>query len=136
MKEKYIHIVAAIAFCMYLTAIGALCFMHGDSLPAIRGSFFGISADKIVHFLMFCPFIPLSFLTFSKSESSIGRHIILLIILMLIGGMIALSTELIQDKLSYRSYDIKDLIADCIGLAVGHVVIVLWLIIKHLANKH
>ena len=121
---------------MYLITIGALCFMHGDNLPSISGRWFGIPADKIAHCLMFFPFIPLSFFTFSRSKASIGRHTILLIVLMLIGGMTAFATELVQDHLSYRSYDIKDLAADCIGLAAGYVIIILWLIIKHLANKH
>ena len=136
MKKYIINILAAIAFCIYLAAIGALCFMNADDLPSISETWFGLPADKVAHFMMFCPFIPLSFLTFSRRRATIGKDIILLTALIFIGGLTAYATEFLQDKLSYRSYDIKDMISDCIGLSAGYAVTIIWLIIKHLVKRH
>lgn len=136
MKGNRINILATVAFCIYLAAIGALCFMHGDDLPSINDTWFGIPADKAAHFIMFCPFIPLSYLMFSKSRSSISRDIILLTALMFIGGLTAYATEIIQERLGYRTYDTTDLTSDCIGLSAGCAVTIIGLIIKNFSNRH
>ena len=136
MEMKRFNTLAAIAFCLYLTAIGSLCFMRGDSLPSVTGTWFGIPADKIVHLLMFLPFIPLAFFTFSRERNSFGRNIVLMAALMSVGVITAYTTELIQEKLSYRSYDLKDMAADCIGLAAGFAITFFRLIIKHISNRH
>jgi VanZ family protein len=125
-----------LAFCLYLASIALICFMHGEDLPNISGTLFGLPADKVAHFGMFFPFIPLAFFTFSRSRETLRSSMILLVILVIIGGATAYMTEVIQQKLSYRTYDIKDLLADCIGLAAGYAFITFWLIIKHLNNRH
>jgi VanZ family protein len=136
METRRTNIIAGITFCLYLTTVALLCFLHGDNVPSITGKWFGLPADKVAHLLMFFPFIPLSFFTFSKRNAPLVRSLILLVVLMTIGGATAYTTELIQDMLSYRTYDIKDLLADCIGLAAGYAFITFWLIIKHLNNRH
>lgn len=136
MKARLINIVAAIAFSLYLTAVALLCFMHGEDLPTFTGTWFGLPADKVAHFSMFFPFIPLAFLTFNREKATLGRSLILLIILIFIGGATAYATEIVQEKLSYRSYEVKDFISDCIGLAAGYTVITTWLIFKYSRKKH
>jgi hypothetical protein len=44
-------------------------------------------------------------------------------------------TEIIQEKLSYRTYDSKDLHADCIGLGIGYISVTVWLIIRNLRKR-
>jgi hypothetical protein len=44
-------------------------------------------------------------------------------------------TEIIQEKLSYRTYDAMDLYADFAGLAAGFSIIVAWLLFKLLRNS-
>ncbi len=136
MKARLINIVAAIAFCLYLTAVALLCFMHGEDLPTLTGTWFGLPADKVAHFSMFFPFIPLAFFTFNSKKAKLGNSMCLLIILMLIGGATAYATEIIQEKLSYRSYEAEDFFLDCIGLAAGYIIITTWLIFKHSRKKH
>lgn len=131
---KRTNIIAAITFCLYLTTVALLCFMHGDQVPKVTGTWFGLPADKVAHLLMFVPFIPLSFFTFTKRNTPLVRSLILLVVLMTIGGATAYATELIQDILSYRTYDLMDILSDCIGLAIGYAFIMFWLIIKHLSK--
>lgn len=108
--------------------------MHGNNVPNVTGTWFGLPADKVAHLLMFVPFIPLSFFTFTKRDTPLVRNLILLVVLMIVGGATAYATELIQDILSYRAYDLLDLLSDCIGLAAGYAIIMFWLIIKNLSK--
>ncbi len=107
-----------------------LCFMHGDSMPDISGTWLGLPADKVAHFIMFVPFMPLSYLTFSKDQSSFGTKFTVLTILLAIGLGLAYCTEIIQERLKFRSYESKDLLFDGLGLSSGYIIIALGLIIK------
>ena len=122
--------IMSIAFCMYLAAVAVLCFMHGDSMPDMSGTWFGLQKDKVAHFLMFLPFTPLSYLTFRKKSSPIWTKILVLTLMLLIGAALAYSTEIIQERLKYRSYETSDLMSDGIGLAAGYTTIIIGLIIK------
>lgn len=122
--------IMSIAFCIYLAAVAVLCFMQGDSMPDMSGTWFGFPKDKVAHFLMFLPFTPLSYLTFRSKSSSFWIKIMILTLMLAIGAGLAYSTEIIQERLKYRSYQTTDLIADGLGLSIGYVVIVSGLIIK------
>ena len=121
----------AIAFCLYLVSVALLCFLHGDELPRVTGTWFGLPADKVAHMAMFSPFIPLSYFSFRNENRGFIMSMILLSVLAAVGLGTAYLTELIQDKLSYRSYDIKDFLSDCTGLAAGYILVTTWLIIKY-----
>lgn len=122
--------IMSIAFCIYLAAVAVLCFMHGDSMPDMTGTWFGFEKDKVAHTLMFLPFTPLSYLTFRRKSSSFWIKILILTLMLTIGAGLAYSTEIIQERLKYRSYETQDLIADGIGLSIGYVVITIGLILK------
>lgn len=108
---------------VYLVAVAFLCFGNFGSLPDVQRSFFGIPTDKIVHFLMFVPFTFLAFWSFSKADKTgVVKTMLALLALFALGCLIAWGTELVQSKLPYRSFDMKDFRADRIGLACGTVV--------------
>jgi glycopeptide antibiotics resistance protein len=127
--------IMSIAFCVYMAAVAVLCFMKSDSMPDMSGTWFGFPKDKVAHFLMFLPFTPLSYLTFRSGNSSFWTKIMMLTLMLTIGAGLAYSTEMIQEKLNYRSYETKDLMFDGIGLAVGYAVIATRLIIKKITLK-
>lgn len=129
--KKRINILTSIAFVLYLATIALLCFLHGEDLPNVTGTWFGLPADKVAHALMFLPFIPLSFFSFNTDRNGFIRDMLLLIGLAIVGVGSAYLTELIQDQLGYRRYELKDFISDGMGLAAGFGLISLWLIIKH-----
>lgn len=124
-----------ILFLLYMTALGLLCFLHGDSLPNITGTWFGFRADNVAHAAMFLPFVPLAFLSISIRKTSFLKNMLLLIFVTIVGACTAYATELIQGQLKYRSYELKDFMADCVGLAGGFIFITVCLIIWHSIKK-
>lgn len=124
-----------ILFMLYMTALGLLCFLHGDSLPNITGTWFGFRADNVAHAAMFLPFVPLAFLSISIRKTNFLKEMLLLIFVTVVGACIAYATELIQGQLKYRSYELKDFMADCVGLAGGFIFITVCLIIWHSIKK-
>lgn len=113
-----------------MAAVAVLCFMQGDSVPDMSGTWLGLPKDKVAHFLMFLPFTPLSYLTFRNKRSSFWTKILILTLMFIIGSGIAYSTEIIQERLKSRSYETADLMSDVLGLTVGYVVIASRLISK------
>ena len=94
-----------ILFLLYMTVLGLLCFLHGDSLPNITGTWFGFRADNVAHAAMFLPFVPLAFLSISIRKTNILKDMLLLIFVTVAGACPAYATELIQGQLKYRSYE-------------------------------
>jgi VanZ family protein len=123
------------AFILYLASVATLCFMHGDKLPDLKETWFGLPSDKVAHMAMFLPFIPLSFFTFRNKDNYAITDMLILTSLLILGVGTAYMTEVIQEKLSYRTYDQKDLYADCIGLGIGYISVTAWLIIKNLRKR-
>lgn len=122
-------------FVLYLTGVALLCFMHGDKLPDVTGTWFGLPADKVAHMAMFLPFMPLSYFTFRCRKGSTWLNVFILLILLVLGAGTAYLTEIIQEKLSYRTYDQLDLYADCAGLAAGFGIILVWIFIRFISNR-
>lgn len=86
---------------------------------------FGIPTDKVIHFTMFAPFAFLTYLSFDHPSKK-GWHSVLFMLLTLITGcLIALSTEVVQEYLPTRAMDIEDLIADCLAIAISSVFILI-----------
>ena len=133
--KKTINIISAIAFCMYLATIALLCFTHGNKLPDIGGTWFGLPADKVAHAIMFLPFIPLSFFTFRRQNASRLRGILLATTLLALGAGTAYLTEIIQEKYCYRTYDMADFASDCTGLCVGYMFVSIWIFLKRTRKR-
>ncbi len=108
---------------VYLVAVGFLCFGNFGGLPEVQRIILGIPTDKLVHFLMFVPFAFLAFWSFSKADKAgIGKTMLALLALFALGCLIAWGTEVVQGKLPYRTFDVKDFRADRIGLACGTII--------------
>lgn len=133
MKVK--NFIMPFAFILYLAGVATLCFMHGDKMPEMTGTWFGLPVDKLAHMAMFLPFMPLSYFTFRSRKGSIWLNLSILIVLLALGVGTAYTTEIIQERLSYRTYDKMDLYADCLGLAAGFSIIVAWVFIKFIFKR-
>lgn len=118
---KYIS--TAILF-LYLVAVVALCIIQTDSLPHVEAEWFGIPADKIVHFLMFFPFPILTWLAFFKDEENKLKRTAILATVVACGIVLAAGTEVAQSFTEYRQGDILDFAADCAGMAAGFAIVV------------
>ena len=115
-------------FCIYLIAVGLLCFLRPSSLPEVDiKTFLGIPVDKLLHFLMFLPYPILSGLVFIRKEQKMAVSIAILITLAVLGIGISYGTELIQARTGYRSYEIGDFYADITGIATGFIISTIYL---------
>ena len=113
-----------IVLALYIISVCLLCFLNLGPGPDMNTEWFGIPKDKIAHFLMFFPFPALVTLVFCKpgwnAQKFIGFMLVVLVSGIAAGGAI----ELLQGVTTYRSCDIKDFRADCIGLFSGAVLTV------------
>lgn len=115
-------IAARVIFILYIAVVLYLCFGHFDSLPKVGRSFMGIEADKLVHFAMFFPFLPLSYLAVGRLYQSPWTAMLLILALLVTGCVLAAGTEIVQGMLTYRSQDARDFRADTISLSCGAVI--------------
>lgn len=110
-------------FCVYLTAVGVLCFIKPSSIPEIDiKTFLGIPIDKIFHFMMFLPYPILAGPVFVRRERGLASGILTLALLSVTGAGVAYGTELIQAHTGYRSYEIADFHADITGIITGSLI--------------
>lgn len=112
-----------ILFLIYLAVVLFLCFGHFRSLPQAPREFFGLEADKIVHFLMFLPFPVLAYLAFSRPSHKARHSLLLAVCILAAGAVFAAGTELIQGLIPYREADNSDFLADFLALCLSAVVI-------------
>ena len=109
-----------ILLVIYLAAVAYICFASQGDLPSFDEWPFKIPADKVVHFLMFLPWPILACLSVLPFDAGRTRKAVIVMMLMTLAGCaIAGVTEWIQGLLPYRSKDIFDCIADCLGLLTG-----------------
>ncbi|MBR6458425.1 MAG: VanZ family protein [Bacteroidales bacterium] len=109
-----------ILLVIYLAAVSYICFASQGGLPTIENWPFKIPADKCVHFVMFLPWPVLACLSVLPIGAGRTRKaVITLLIITLLGCALAGATEWIQGLLPYRSRDVVDFIADCLGLLTG-----------------
>lgn len=107
-------------FCIYLAAVAVACFTKPSNLPDLgAGSFMGIPMDKVLHFILFLPFPILASMSLINLQKNKVANLIILLVISLTGIGIAYATEAIQAQIGYRSYDMKDLYADSLGISVG-----------------
>lgn len=124
------RITSIILFCLYIATVAYLCFAKPEDLPQLPQIWFGLPADKIVHFCMFLPFPLLGYLAFRPRKISWGRAIMLMSILIAAGVSAAIGTEHMQAMLQYRTAASDDLLADMIGIFCGGAATVLYITMK------
>lgn len=107
---------------LYLVAVAVLCFANFTKMPDVPRNFFGIPADKLVHFAMFLPFPILAFFSLDMKRFGVVRTLIIIVLLFGLGCLMAWGTEYYQGKLPYRTMDPADFKADRIALACGSVI--------------
>lgn len=116
------------AFCIYLAAVGLLCFIRPSSLPEMdMNTILGIPTDKVLHFLMFLPYPVLAGLIFISRDCSMACGIFIIAVIAATGTGMAYGTELIQAHTGYRSYEIADFHADVAGMAAGCIMSMIYL---------
>ena len=125
--DKRIYI---ILFLLYIAAVATLCFMRPDNLPSVEKDFFGIPVDKAVHFIMFFPYPILSGLSFMYRKLTLGRNILIMLVLIVFGIGMAYGTEAIQRATGYRAYDMADFTADLAGMAAGTILTLIFITIQ------
>lgn len=130
MKVKPV-IIHRILFVVYILAVSYLCFGHFEPNDDIPRNLFGIPADKVAHFLMFLPFIPLTYLSFYAFKGKMSSLVLFCAMMFGIGGILAGGIEIVQGMTTYRSKDIFDFVADGLGLCTGVLVTILYAHISH-----
>ena len=114
---------ARILFLLYLIAVCVLCFGKFSGSSDLPKSLLGIPLDKIAHFLMFLPFPILSFFAFDKYTESTWKSLLFSTITCIAGCLLAAGTELVQSRLSYRSGDPNDFLADFSAILLGSILV-------------
>ena len=133
MKIRRQHI-SAITFCLYILAVGIICFTRPENIPSITFDWFGLPVDKMIHCLMFVPFPILSYMTLVPERYGWLAKTGCIIAIALFGAGISYMTEIVQSMLGYRSFEIKDFVADLAGICFGSVIISAAIAIKSI-NK-
>ncbi len=110
---------------LYFIIVGFLCFGKFDSLQNAPQTFFGLPADKVVHFCLFFPFPLLAYGTFGRKTAGRWKSALLIICIFIAGCLIGAGTELGQGLTSYRSCDINDFRADAAGMALSSIIAII-----------
>ena len=111
-----------ILLLLYIAAVCFLCFARFDDTPSVPLQIFGIPTDKLVHFLMFAPFPVLAWFAFGGKRKGWRRYLALALILG-VGVLLSLSTEVIQQYIPYRNGDWTDFAADLTGLVTSTLIL-------------
>lgn len=106
---------------IYIIAVAIACFSRFNSGIDLSSEWFGIPKDKIVHFAMFLPYPVLMYMAFYQTGHKPAYLVLFLCAIIAVGGILAGTTELIQGLLAYRSADINDFRADCLGIMTGSI---------------
>lgn len=111
-----------ILMAVYLAAVCFLCFgsFSGPDFDVPK-SLFGIPVDKVVHFAMYLPFVPLFYHCFSAEKRGWIVLAAGFVLALAFGALI----EQGQGLTTYRSCDAKDFLADGLGTLAGLVVTVI-----------
>lgn len=124
-----------VLFLGYLGIVAWCCFGHFDSLPVVQSELFGIPMDKVVHFLMFLPFVFLGYMAFYSNSRKKWKSVLIALAVLAAGILIAAATELGQSLTDYRSGDPWDLAADISGLGLAFVLVVALVLIQKRKNR-
>lgn len=107
MKKLWQYKLTVIVILLILVAI----LMPGDSVPSV-----GIPGiDKVVHFGMFFTLTGVYYLEYMLSNKSLPKMLYAILLV----GVFAISTEIMQLFAVSRSFDLKDFVIDMIGCIVA-----------------
>lgn len=124
------NIISLILFLVYLGLVFWCCFGNFSDLPDVQKEFFGIPTDKIVHFIMFLPFVTLCFMAFSFIGKTYRGKLLLIIPALVAGILLAIGIEIGQSLTSYRTGDSMDFVADSMGLLVSTIITLILVALK------
>ena len=133
-RHKITKLIFRTLLCLYLCLVGFLCFAHFDPEFIQEESQLFNLTDKDVHFIMFLPFVPLSFLAFGNSRWKWLRILLFASGLVITAGLAAWAIELLQSTTEYRGYDIWDAVAGVGGAATGALLLILGIGIVRIAG--
>lgn len=125
MKKKFTWF-SRFLMLLYAVTVCLLCFGHFDGSISMGEDWFGIPKDKAAHFLMFLPFPILMYMAFHTHRGKPWRLILFMVLTILIGAAVGGGIELLQMTTAYRSCDIMDFRADCLGLLAGSVLTMMY----------
>ncbi|MEI6435646.1 MAG: VanZ family protein [Bacteroidota bacterium] len=111
-KIRYLFYIY-IAFLLLI----AILPINGTSSPINDIFIVQLRLDYLLHGLVFIPWMGLSGWTFREKAS--GTRTILFLSLLFIGILYACCCELIQMPLTYRTFNINDLLANVSGVVLG-----------------
>ena len=125
-KTTYTKRIPRILFLLYCFAIILLTVLpiDGESSSLNNTYFVTIRLDYLLHSLVFLPFLPLATYSISITSGNL-KPTIRIPLLIIIGILFAIITEVIQHFLPYRTFNINDLIANTLGVLLGFLPILL-----------
>lgn len=129
------RILLYVAMGLYIAGVLTLCVISSESLPQTQPEWFGLPADKVVHFLMFLPFVPIAYLTFGALGTDKNKRPAILFIVYFCGLFMAAMTEILQSFTKDRSAEILDFLADASSLTLGFIIILFILLLKRFKNR-
>lgn len=127
-------LIPRILMLLYISAVAFLCFHRFSSMPSVPTTLLGIPMDKIAHFCMFLPFPVIAAMCFDKVPAKQWQIIAASIAVLAAGCVFAALTEIIQSRLSYRTGDKIDFLADALAMTIGSVATVVILTRKRNTN--
>lgn len=127
-------LIPRILMLLYISAVAFLCFHRFSSMPSVPTTLLGIPMDKIAHFCMFLPFPVIAAMCFDKVPAKQWQIIAANIAVLAAGCVFAALTEIIQSRLSYRTGDKIDFLADALAMTIGSVATVVILTRKRNTN--
>ena len=104
-RHKITKLIFRTLLCLYLCLVGFLCFAHFDPEFIQEESQLFNLTDKDVHFIMFLPFIPLSFLAYGNSRWKWLRILLFASGLVITAGLAAWAIELLKSTTKLADYD-------------------------------
>ena len=113
-----------------MAGVAYLCFAPPEVMPQLSLSWLGLPADKVGHFLMFVPFVPLAYMVFGSADTGFWKQLGMFAVILAVGSGLAIGTERIQAQLAYRTADINDFVADALGLVTGCIISTVHLIYR------
>ena len=119
-----------VLFLAYLGLVVWCCFGNFGSMPNVQREMFGIPTDKVVHFVMFLPFVFLAYMSFASLPKRRSQSVLLALAALGSGALMAVATEIGQSFTTYRSGDSWDFVADARGLLLAFAVVLLLIVTK------
>ena len=122
--------ISLILFLIYLGLVFWCCFGNFSDMPDIQREILGFPTDKVVHFVLFLPFVTLGHMSINFLGKTFGGKLWLVLPVLIAGILLAIGIEIGQSLTSYRTGDAMDFFADALGLCVSTVITIILVFIK------